>query len=143
LADEAQRFAFADCKVDAIDGFEDDAAAPLQHAIEPRWRDVEIAREARYLEQGVARMIPPSVASHRFPQGASALGRPCGAHGAIANAVAFVSWTSQQAARVAPAPTRSGRSCRQRSNTRGQRGWKAHPVGMAVSRGMVPSICVR
>ncbi len=36
---------------------------------------------------------------------------------------------------------RSGRSPRQRSNTCGQRGLKAQPCGMAVRRGIAPSIC--
>ena len=49
---------------------------------------------------------------------------------------------SQQAARVAPAGSSSGRSWRHRSNTCGQRGWNAQPAGSAVSRGIVPSICV-
>src|SRR4029453_11848243 len=117
LADKPKRFAFTDRKVDAIDGFQDDAAAPLEHAIEPRRRHVEIAREARYAQQRVcstppsvasrrspqgasalgqpcgAGMVPPSVASRRSPQGASALGRPGGAHRAIATSGALTSWT--------------------------------------------------
>ena len=48
---------------------------------------------------------------------------------------------SQQAARVAPAGSKSGRSSRHRSKTFGHRGLKAHPFGMALSRGIDPSIC--
>ena len=59
----------------------------------------------------------------------------------------FVSYcafaTSQQAALLLPAGIGSGRSTRQRSNTFGQRGLKAQPLGMAFRRGIEPSIWVR
>ena len=56
---------------------------------------------------------------------------------------ALMRCTSQHAARVAPAGISSGRSRRQRSKACGQRGWNAQPEGIAVRRGMVPSICAR
>ena len=40
-------------------------------------------------------------------------------------------------------PAVPGRSMRQRSNACGQRGWNAQPRGMAVRRGIAPSICSR
>ena len=49
---------------------------------------------------------------------------------------------SQQAARLVPADIRSGRSTRQRSPRTVQRGLKAQPGGISVSRGMAPSIWV-
>jgi hypothetical protein len=49
---------------------------------------------------------------------------------------------SQQAARLVPADIRSGRSTRQRAPRTVQRGLKAQPGGISVSRGMAPSIWV-
>ena len=43
--------------------------------------------------------------------------------------------------RSRPACSRSGRSTRQRANACGHRGLKAQPAGMALSRGIEPSIC--
>ena len=52
--------------------------------------------------------------------------------------------TSQQAARVAPASSRSGRSrAAALASTCGQRGLKAQPAGIAFRRGIAPSICSR
>ena len=98
---------------DAVDGLEQRARLALEHAVEPRRRDVERARDVDELEQRV---------------GALAVRQPC---------------ASQHAARVAPTASSSGRSRRQRSTARGQRGWNAQPSGMASRRGIVPSIWVR
>jgi hypothetical protein len=50
---------------------------------------------------------------------------------------------SQHAARTTPTSTSSGRSLRQRSNARAQRGLKAQPRGIALRRGIAPSIWTR
>ena len=52
----------------------------------------------------------------------------------------FAVLTRQHAARVAVAAINSGRSVRQRSMTKPQRGLKAQPFGMAFKRGIAPSI---
>ena len=68
----------------------------------------------------------------------------------VLSAVAFMRPPSRCRRRAAsrrhasrPASSSSGRSTRQRSKTCGQRGLKAQPVGMALSRGIAPSICSR
>ena len=58
---------------------------------------------------------------------------PGGAHGTATGC--------QHAASVAPSLSSSGCSSEQRPLARGQRGWNAQPDGIAVKRGIVPSIC--
>ena len=123
FAHQAQRLAFFNGEAHAVDGAQNLPRLALDHAVEPRRGDIEIACDVDQLDEGNADCT---------------LERPCAvAHGTGTTSHAC----SQHAASVLPAGNRSGRSRRQRSNTRGQRGLNAHPLGIAVRRGIVPSIC--
>ena len=93
FADERQRLALGDVEAHAVDGVQQLTRPVLEHAVEPRHRDVEGLGEIPGLDQ-------------RRVHAAALVCASC----------------SQHAARVAPASSRSGRSLTQRSNTRGQRG---------------------
>jgi hypothetical protein len=127
LADQRQRLAAVDLEAHAVDGAQDRAPLLLQYAVEPGRRDVEELGDVSRLDD---RLAGGRGSSHGLHYGAHAAARPAAAS------------CSQQAASALPAGNRSGRSRRQRSNTRGQRGLNAQPAGIAVSRGMLPSICV-
>ncbi len=98
LADQGQRLAARDVEAHAVDRVEQLARLALDHPVQPGRRDVE----------GLGQVV-------RLHQ------RRGNRHCAHAETPALVS-CSQHAARVAPASSRSGRSTRQRANTRGQRG---------------------
>ena len=111
LTDKGKGFA-------ATDGKRDPVNRPQQRA----W----LAREDS-LEPG-SRYVEPAGGVHDFNQRAQIV-----AHGRGSSC-------NQQAARVAPAARSSGRSTVQRGRVCGQRGLNAHPGGIAVRRGIEPSI---
>ena len=99
LADQRQRLAFFDFETHAIDRGQILARLALQHAVQPRRRDVERHGQVTRLHQW------------RLRRGRAHAVTPC--------------WSlacSQHAARVAPASNKSGRSRPHRSKTCGQRG---------------------
>ena len=120
FAHQGQRAAALDRKAHAVHRMHELARLALHHAVEPGGRDVE----------GLGQIVDLHQRGHACAPWAT------GATGASAPG-------HQQAARVAPAVWSSGRSCRQRSVAWGQRGLKAQPRGMAVKRGIAPSICSR
>ena len=116
FAHQSQRLAALDREGDVRHRLEVGLVAALDDAIDPGPGDVEHAAQALRLDER----------------------RP-----AHAGSPVTFSATSQQAASDAPAGMRSGRSVRQRAKACAQRGWKAQPAGMALSRGIEPGICVR
>ena len=128
LAHQRQRGATRDGEGYVIDRAQRAARLARQRALQPRLRDIEqlVTRTASNIGAGPA-------SSSRA--GASGMG------GLRSSRTGAGLACSQQAARVAPACNSSGRSTRQRSNTLGQRGLKAHPAGSRSRRGIAPSIC--
>ena len=118
FADQRQRLAALDREADVVDRMDELPRLALDHAVEPGRRDVEGLGQAVDLDQ--RRSLKRA---HAAP--AAARVQPAGRPG-----------------RAAPAGGRAARR-RQRSNARGQRGLKAQPGGIAVRRGIAPSICSR
>ena len=122
FAHQRQGAAARDREADAIDRVYRLAWPALEDPLEPRRGHVEHLGQVFDLDQRrLGRLLRQARAVHAGPAAAGA--------------------RSQQAACVGPAAISSGRSRRQRSKARSQRGWKAQPSGIAFSRGIAPSIC--
>mmetsp|Transcript_9636 Transcript_9636/g.22484 ORF Transcript_9636/g.22484 Transcript_9636/m.22484 type:complete len:205 (-) Transcript_9636:626-1240(-) len=113
FAHQRQRPATLDRKGDAVHRMHQGLGLALDNAVQPGRRHVKDLGKALDLDEG---------RGHCRPSGNTGF---------------------QQDTDVAPTEVSSGRSVRQRSPTRGQRGLKAQPAGMAVRRGIAPSICSR
>ena len=113
FADQRERPALPMAKLDAVDRLQQLARAALDHAVQPRRRDVEGLGQVPGLHQrrSFGRGEPACARRKRGVEG-----------GTHATAPACAS-CNQHAAWVAPARSRPGRSSGQRSNARGQRGW--------------------
>ncbi len=122
LADQRQGLALLDVETDPVHGMQQLARPPLDDAVQPGHGYVEDLGQVARLHQ---RSNGPR-ARHFVRCGFAPWGGPAarqhfariGAHAATPTRVSC----SQQAARVAPACRRSGRSTVQRSKARGQRG---------------------
>ena len=106
FAHQRQGRAAVDAEGDVVDGMDELPGLALDHPVQPGSGDIEGLRQSLDLDQR------------------RGLRRRQGAHAAARSGAAC----SQHAAWVAPAGSRSGRSTRQRSKARGQRGLNAQPA---------------